>query len=299
MKQSRPPGELSIDVGLVRALLEEQHPDLAHLSLLDVGEGWDNRLFRLDDDLAVRLPRRALSSVLIEHEQRWLPELSRRLPLPIPTPRRIGTPSGQFPWSWSITPWFQGETALRHPPQDPEAAAVALGQFLRALHHPAPADAPHNPWRSVALPQRAASFLEHLQLLEGSADQQSALSLWKHAVSAPPWPGPPVWIHGDLHPGNLVIAGGRLRAVVDFGDLCAGDPATDLSVAWMLLPASSRSMFRAAARGDLATTDDDTWTRARGWALLLGLVFLAHSIDDPAVGSLGRRTIDAILNDCE
>jgi aminoglycoside phosphotransferase (APT) family kinase protein len=235
--------------------------------------------------------------VLIEHEQRWLPELSRQLPLPIPAPRRVGRRTRQFPWSWSITPWFEGETALRHPPQDSEATAVALGEFLRALHHPARADAPHNPWRSVPLGQRASSFLEHLQQLEGSADQQVALSLWEHSVAAPPWPGPPVWIHGDLHPGNLVIAKGRLTAVIDFGDLCAGDPATDLSIAWMLLPASSRSTFRFAARGDLDPIDDDTWTRARGWALLLGLVFLAHSVDDPAMGALGRATIDAILND--
>jgi aminoglycoside phosphotransferase (APT) family kinase protein len=297
MDRSKPSAEIAIDRALVRALIEEQHPDLAHLSLVDAGEGWDNRLFRLGDDLAVRLPRRALSAVLIGNEQRWLPDLSRQLPLPVPAPRRIGRPNEHFPWPWSITPWFPGATALQHPPQDPEETARALGQFLRALHHPAPVDAPLNPWRSVPLGQRASSFLEYLQALEGVADQHSVLALWKLAVAAPQWAGPPTWIHGDLHPGNLVVDGRGLSAVIDFGDLASGDPATDLSVAWMLLPAASRSIFRASAGASGGSIGDDTWLRARGWAVLLGLVFLGHSRNDAAMGALGQTTIQAVLSD--
>ena len=152
---------------LVRALLQEQHPDLLDLKLVDIGEGWDNRLFRLGDDLAVRLPRRAASAHLIEHEQRWLPSLSGRLPLAVPVPRRTGLPGHRFPWSWSITSWFPGQTALKAPPRDLEATAVALGQFLGALHQPAPPDAPHNPWRGVPLGDRDKALREHLRQLDG------------------------------------------------------------------------------------------------------------------------------------
>ncbi len=125
--EPKPPAEVAIDAPLVRALLQEQHPDLGDLKLVDIGEGWDNRLFRLGDDLAVRLPRRAASARLIEREQRWLPSLSERLPLAVPVPRRTGRPGHRFPWPWSITSWFPGQTALMAPPPDPQATAVALG----------------------------------------------------------------------------------------------------------------------------------------------------------------------------
>jgi aminoglycoside phosphotransferase (APT) family kinase protein len=196
---AKPAAEVTIDGSLVQALLQEQQPDLAHLSLIEVGEGWDNTLFRLGDDLAVRVPRRAASAALIEHEQRWLPRLSSRLPLPVPAPVRVGRPCCGFPWSWSVVPWFPGQTALLAPPQ--------------------------------------------------------------------------------------------------FGDLAAGDPATDLSVAWMLLPPPARPTFFASARGALDPLDADTLMRARGWALALGLAYLANSQDDEAMGALGRAAINSALSD--
>src|SRR5687768_17040790 len=198
----KPPAEVTIDPSLVRALLQEQHTDLAQLALIDVGEGWDNKLFRLGDGLAVRLPRRAASAALIEHEQRWLPGLSERLPLPVPVPLRVGRPGSGFPWSWSVVPWFPGQRALLAPPEDFENAALALGEFLHALHRPAPEDAPHNPWRGVALTARTDTLRAHLQQIEGLVDRMAVLDLWTRALSATPWPGPPMWIHGDLHPGN-------------------------------------------------------------------------------------------------
>jgi aminoglycoside phosphotransferase (APT) family kinase protein len=292
----KPPAEVTIEASLVRALLQEQHPNLAHMALIDIGEGWDNKLFRLGDDLAVRLPRRAASAALIEQEQRWLPRLSPRLPLPVPVPLRVGRPGSGFPWCWSVVPWFAGETALVAPPQDPAPMVAALGQFLRALHQPAPDDAPHNPWRGVPLATRTNNVREHVQQLDGLVDGIAVLSLWAHVVSAPAWSGPPMWIHGDLHPGNLLISGGRLSAVIDFGDLAAGDPATDLSVIWML-PPSTRSIFLASIRGKFNATDDDTWMRARGWAVALGLAYVASSRDDEAMGELGRAMIDAALHD--
>jgi len=290
----KPPAEVTIGPSLVRALLQEQHTDLAELALIDIGEGWDNKLFRLGDALAVRLPRRAASAALIEHEQRWLPRLSPRLPLPVPVPLRVGRPGSGFPWSWSVVPWFAGESALVAPPQEPAPIAAALAQFLRALHQPAPDDAPYNPWRGVPLATRTKTVREHVRQLDGVVDSVAVLDLWEHVVVAPSWSGPPMWIHGDLHPGNLLISGGRLSAVIDFGDLAAGDPATDLSVIWML-PASVRSIFLAP--GQLNATDDDTWIRARGWALAFGLAYLASSQDDEAMGALGRAVIDAALHD--
>jgi len=292
-----PPAEVAIDSSLVRKLLQQQHQDLVHLPLVDVGEGWDNRLFRLGEDFAVRLPRRAASAALIEHEQQWLPVLAPRLPLPIPVPLRVGRPGCGFPWSWSIVRWFNGESAARMPPEDPFSTAVTLGRFLLALHQPAPSDAPHNPWRGVPLAARTEAMQIHVQQVQGLVDRGAVLDLWQRAVSAPPWSGPPLWIHGDLHPGNLLVANGHLSAVIDFGDLAAGDPATDLSVIWMLLPAAARPTVLASARGRHNTIDDATRTRARGWALALGLAYLANSLDHAGLGELGQRTIDAALKD--
>jgi len=293
---TRPPAEVTIDRPLVRALLQEQHADLAQVPLTRIGEGWDNALFRLGDDLIVRLPRRALSATLIEHEQRWLPILSPRLPLPVPVPLRVGRPGHAFPWAWSIAAWLPGETALAAPPQDVAGAAVDLARFLRALHQPAPAEAPHNPWRGIPLAARTHALMSHLEQLDGLIDRTAALRLWDDALSAAPRHGPPVWIHGDLHPGNLLVCHGRLSAVIDFGDLTAGDPATDLSVLWML-PAPVRSTGFAAARSELGDLDEDAWTRARGWALALGLAFLANSRGDEPMAALGRRTVTAALDE--
>ena len=144
---------------------------------------------------------------------------------------------------------------------------------------------------------RTSSFLNHLQQIDGLVDRGDVLELWNRALSAPLWPGPPLWIHGDLHPGNLLVSDGRLSAVIDFGDLAAGDPATDLSVMWMLLPPVTRSAFRASARGKFNPLDDHTLLRARGWALALGIDYLASSQDDEAMGTLGLATVNAALND--
>ena len=299
----KPAAEVSIDTSVVRALLEEQHADLAHLSVIEVDEGWDNKLFRLGEDLAVRMPRRAASAALIEHEQRWLPRLSPRLPLPVPAPLRVGRPGSGFPWSWSVVRWFPGQSALLAPPRDvattatTATTAIALGRFLRALHQPAPEDAPQNPWRGVPLAARAKTTQAHLQQLEGLVARGAVLGLWERVLSTPAWCGPPLWIHGDLHPGNLVVSGGRLSAVIDFADLAAGDPATDLSVAWMLLPPSARQTFFTSAREEFDPLDAHTLMRARGWALALGLAYLANSRDNEAMSALGRATIDNVLSD--
>ena len=288
----KPAADVVVDPSLVQALLHEQHPDLAHLAPVKVAEGWDNALFRLGDELAVRLPRRAASAVLIEHEQRWLPHLSRRLPVPVPVPVRVGVPSQMFGWTWSVVRWLPGQSLLQAALPDLIATGAVLERFLRALHHPAPVDAPRNPWRGVPLDARTAALHKHLQQLDGVVDRAAVLSLWDRALSATPWPGPPLWLHGDLHPGNLLVSDGHLSGVIDFGDLTCGDPATDLAVLWML-PRSMRWRVEAWA-GD---EPDALRMRARGWALALSLAYLAHSGDDAAMASLGHKTIRAALDE--
>lgn len=291
--ETKPAADVVISAPLVQALLREQHPDLAHLTPVKVAEGWDNALFRLGSELAVRLPRRAASAKLIEHEQQWLPHLSSRLPLPVPVPVRVGAPSEMFRWAWSVVQWLPGQSLLHAASLDPVASTTMLERFLRALHHSAAADAPRNPFRGVPLDARTAALHEHLQQVDGIVDRSAVLSAWDRALSAPPWSGPPLWLHGDLHPGNLLIGDGRLTGVIDFGDLTSGDPATDLSVRWML-PRSMRERFDAWPADDQR---DASRMRARGWALALGVAYLAHSRDDAEMASLGRNTINAALNE--
>jgi aminoglycoside phosphotransferase (APT) family kinase protein len=289
-----PAAEVDVDEALVRSLLAEQHPDLLGLDLQPLANGWDNVLFRLGDDLVVRLPRRQLAVPLVEHEQRWLPELAPRLPLPIPAPVRTGRPGAGYPWPWSVVPWFPGASALDAPPHDLAVAAEQLGAFLRALHEPAPAAAPPNPYRGIPLADRDERTLVALDALAGDVEADEVRAVWSELRDAPAWDGPPVWVHGDVHPGNLVVDRGELAAVIDFGDLTAGDPACDLAVAWMLLPPEHRPPFRAAAG---AADDDHLWTRARGWALALGVVTLASSRDNPRYERHARRTIANVLTD--
>ena len=291
-----PPAEIDIDEALVRALLHAQHPDLASLSLVAVGEGWDNKVFRLGPDLAVRLPRRESTVALIEHEQRWLPELAVRLPLSVPVPIRVGRPGAGFPWPWSVVRWFPGQTALAAPPDDLLPVATTLGRFLAALHQPAPPDAPHNPVRSIPLDARTKRLHEHLDQLHNSVNRERVLAVWDRLVVTPRWPGPPLWIHGDLHPGNLAVDDGQLAAVLDFGDVASGDPATDFAVMWMLFqPPHREAMFTASGRSRTNPADEHVWRRARGWALAMGVAVLAVGGADDPLAELGHQTVAAAL----
>jgi aminoglycoside phosphotransferase (APT) family kinase protein len=291
-----PAAEVSVSPELVRRLLEAQQPDLAHLPVQLMAHGWDNLMYRLGDELAVRLPRRAVAARLIAHEQRWLPVVAPRLPLPVPAPVRAGRAALGYPWPWSIVPFLPGQLAAREPPADPAAAAASLGRFLAALHVPAPPDAPANPVRGVPLAERTAAVTGNLGIVGGLVDRGTAMRAWRAALATPAWDGPPVWLHGDLHPANILVHRGRVSGVIDFGDITAGDPATDLSVAWMLLPADCRGAFRASYHAACGHADgDDIWARARGWALALSLACLASSADNPLMAAVGRHGIGAVL----
>lgn len=292
-----PAAEVDVSPDLVRRLLEVQHPDLAHLPIEVMANGWDNVMCLLGDDLVVRLPRRELAAKLLVHEQQWLPVLQPKLPLPIPAPVRVGGPYLDYPWHWSIVPFLPGQVASQNPPADLHDAAVSLGEFLGALHEPAAPDAPANPFRGIPLADRHSSDIQNLNLVGSLVDGTAVMRLLDGALAAAAWDKPPVWLHGDLHPANILVHGGRISSVIDFGDITAGDPATDLSVSWMLLPAELHDVFqdayRAAGRSEL--DDVDLWARARGWALVLSLAFLAHSADNPQLAEIGHRTISAVL----
>jgi aminoglycoside phosphotransferase (APT) family kinase protein len=264
-----PAAEIVIDEPLVERLLRAQHPDLADQSLRFVASGWDNAIYRLGEDLAVRLPRRALAAGLIEKEQRWLPEFARRLSTTIPAPVRIGAPSTEFPWSWSVTPWLDGDLAQF----DAAGSLVSdLARFIRELHIAAPASAPTNPVRGVPLADRREVILDRLKS-EPIPRRTEVTKLWLASAATDPWDGPAVWLHGDLHPSNILTRSGRLTAVLDFGDLTAGDPATDLAIAWLLFDHAGRERFRAEL-----DYDDNTWQRSKGWAIIFASLAIGGDV---------------------
>ncbi len=286
-----------MDGWLVRRLLRSQHPDLAELALRPVGAGWDNVVFRLGTDLTVRVPRRALGARLIESELTWLPELATRLPLPVPTPVRVGEPGEGYPWRWAVCRFVPGQALGSRELAGPPGlqAAEELAGFLTALHVPAPADAPRNPFRGVPLAERDDALRTALADLPQDLPQDLGAPLqraWSAAVATPAHRGAGVWLHGDLHGLNVLAAGDRLTGIIDFGDLCAGDPATDLAVGWLVLDSPARAHLRRAL-----APDESAWARGRGWALFLGVMFLAHSRDSPVNRGIGTRALREVLAD--
>ena len=300
-----PAAEVEVSADLVRRLLAGQHPDLARLPVEFLANGWDNELYRVGDGLVARLPRRALGAEIIKNEQRWLPGLAPRLPLPIPYPERTGVPAHGYPYSWSVVPYLPGVPAAQASSFDPAGAAAVVGRFLGALHVPAPADAPANPFRGVPLAERAGTFAANLAVVTSQASQDhverdAVLRVWVAALATPVYDGPPVWLHGDLHPANILVDDGQVSGVIDFGDITAGDPAGDLAVAWMLLPPAWHAGFWSAyqaAGGAGGRASDALRARAKGWALNLAIVLLAHSEDNPVLLDVGRRTLRAVLKD--
>jgi aminoglycoside phosphotransferase (APT) family kinase protein len=259
---------MEITAHLIAELLREQHPDLAGLPLTLGARGWDNQLWRLGDDLAVRLPWATEDAdELLLKEHALLPALAPRLSLPVPVPQRLGQPSVRFPRSWIVTTWVAGDPADRVPVTRGAEAADALAAFLAALHQPAPHDAPagrHNTGGSLADSDRGFAHLLAEATDRGlMADPDAVRAVWADAVAAPGWTGPPLWLHGDLHPANLLTSDGSFCGVIDFGDMCAGDPACDLAACWLVLPDGVIGRFH---QGYSPAADAATLRRARGWA---------------------------------
>lgn len=294
--QNVPAAEIEVTEQLVRALVAEQHPDLADLPIVPVTNGWDNAIVRVGDHLVARVPRRRLGADLVEHEHRWLPGLAARLPIPIAAPVRIGLPSTTYPWRWSICPWFDGDVAadavLRHPTQE----ARRLGAFVAALHTPAPDDAPSNPFRGQPVADLLPRVQANVDALGDDVDAAAVRSRLAALVDVAEWEGPPVWLHGDLHSANLVASQGAIGAVLDFGDITSGDPAVDLAIAWMLFGPDDRETFRNAAGGG-APIDDATWSRGQAWALHFALLYLLHSGDSDRFRRMGTELLATVLAD--
>jgi aminoglycoside phosphotransferase (APT) family kinase protein len=288
-----PAAEVEVTVELVGLLLADQRPDLADLDISALASGWDNFTFLLGSELVARFPRRQVAVELIANEARWLPEVAARLPLPVPYPVFVGEPGRGYPWIWYLAGLLPGEPAAPGLDLDLEGCAADLGGFLRALHHPAPPGAPVNLVRGVPLAKRDRATRERLELLSEWIDTEAALDRWATALAVPIYDGGPVWIHGDLHPNNLLVLDGLISGVVDFGDITSGDPATDLAVAWMLFPERQRRRFRDA----YGKGDDASWERARGWALSLASAHLAHSADNARMGEIGLVTMERVLTD--
>ncbi len=310
---------MDVTADLVAALLRDQMPDLAERPIAFGARGWSNQLWRLGDDLAVRLPWQAdTADALLLAEHTWVPALAPTLPLPVPVPQRLGRPSERYPRPWIVTTWLPGTPADRAPITGGDAAADALAAFVTALHRPAPAGAPTGRRRGGPLAEVARGVGWQLRRItrlcraaaaeavagadpEPLPDRAGIRAVWEDARAAPGWGGPALWLHGDLHPANVLTAGGDLTGVVDFGDLCGGDPALDLAAAWILLPdLDAIARFRAACP---LAADDATWRRARGWAVwrACGSLTVATagppggkpSWGPPAVASLRRLVASA------
>lgn len=293
--EAPPPIEVPpIDVPLVRRLVAAQFPRWAGLPIRPVDDdGWDNRTFHLGDTMSVRLPSAPGYAPQVDKEDRWLPVLAPRLPLPVPTPVGRGRPGEGYPFPWSIRSWIEGRAARVERITDLTAFARTLAGFLTALHRTEPTGGPpagaHSAFRGAPLSTYDPETRRAIAALGDRLPVDTVTEIWTLALRSA-WTGPPVWFHGDVAAGNLLVRAGRLAAVIDFGCCGTGDPACDLAVAWTLLSGTSRSAFRAAL-----AVDDGTWARGRGWALWKALIRLDDP--DPVRAAEARHALDAVLGE--
>ena len=293
--QQMHPNEVITDVLLVRSLLTSQFPQWANLAIQPVrSAGTDNSIFRLGNDMLVRLPRIDWALGQVDKEHEWMPRLAPHLPLSIPTPLAKGKPDEGYPYNWSVYKWLEGDNASIDKILDPCQTATELAQFITALQlidtTGGPLAEEHN-LRGVPLKNRDKITRESIANLKGMIDTNAALAVWEEALQAPEWNNKPVWFHGDLLIGNVLFVRGRLNAVIDFGGLGIGDPACDLMIAWSLFSGESRDVFR-----ERLNVDDATWARGRGQALSQAVIFIPYYLNTNPVGvGYARRMIEEIL----
>ena len=289
--------EVATDESLVRDLLTAQFPEWSELPIERVEPGGtDNAIYRLGEDVAVRLPLLRQNADRLKKERRWLPKLAPLLPLAVPTPVAVGKPGQGYPFEWSVYGWLEGETATLDRLADPFQTATDLASFVAALQLIDPTGGPapgaHNAGRGAPLATRDASVCRAIGGLRDELDVSAVTAAWERALEAPVWQDKPVWIHGDLDSRNMLARNGRLSAVLDFGCLGVGDPACDVAVALKLLPEHARGTFCAAL-----TVDEATWVRARGWVLSQAVNALAYyTLETNAVLVLeARRWLSEVL----
>ncbi len=278
---------------LVGRLIARQFPQWADLPIQPVEPGgWDNRTYRLGDRMTVRLPSAAHYAAAIDKEQIWLPRLAPQLPLPIPTPLARGEPDEEFPWPWSVYAWLDGDVASPERIIDEDRFAADLAAFLRALQRMDTSGGPSSAFRGGSLDRWDAQFRSALSRLHNEIDVEAAAAIWTEAITAP-MAHEPVWFHGDVAAGNLLVRDGRLCAVIDFGGLAVGDPACDTTIAWTFFSPASRTVFRAAL-----APSDDVWSRGRGWALWKGAIILARLIDTNELEAASAGyAVDQLIDD--
>ncbi|MFI7231946.1 aminoglycoside phosphotransferase family protein [Nonomuraea angiospora] len=292
-----PDGRAGIDASLVKRLIEDQFPQWGELPVTPVEvDGWDNRTYRLGEEMTVRLPTAAGYAPAVDKEHRWLPVLAPSLPVAVPVPLAKGVPGAGYPFDWSIRRWLDGQTATLDRVDDPCAFAESLAEFLLALQRVDATGGPragaHSFYRGAPPAHYDEQTRRALAALDGELDTGLASAVWEAALEAT-WSGPPVWFHGDFAAGNLLVRDGELAAVIDFGTSGVGDPACDLVIAWTMLSGDSREAFRQVAGQDRAM-----WARARGWALWKALIVLAEKIGtDEEQAAVQRRVIDEVLAD--
>lgn len=287
--------EVATDAAIVRRLLAEQFPHWAELPLRPVpSAGTDNAIYRLGDEMSVRLPRIHWAVGQVAKEREWLPKLAPHLPLMLPVQLAVGAPAEGYPYQWAVYEWLPGQNAQLGQLADPEQAARDLADFIRALQRIDTSGGPHaaeHNLRGVPLHTRDAATRQALAELHGMFDAAQSIAVWEQALRAPEWDRAPVWFHGDLLPGNLLFQEGRLHAVIDWSGLGVGDPAPDLMSAWHLFSGQSRAAFRHALG-----VDDATWARGRGHALSQAVIFIPYYLATNPVGvAQARRAVEQIL----
>jgi aminoglycoside phosphotransferase (APT) family kinase protein len=284
-----PDAEVLVDEVLMREILAKQFPELANLPIRHIGEGFDNFLFQLGDDLVARMPRRARGVEPIENELRWLAVAAQHVTLATPLPLVAGKPGPNYAWPWMIGSLIEGVAGDEVDDETLFGSSRALGTFTRELHVTAPDNAPKNPWRSIPLAQRSNDLETRLLDLRSDVDAPRVWSHFERARAARPWSDPATWLHGDLHPGNLIFRDGVLVGVVDFGDLCAGDPATDLAGALLTLPYDALETFFATYGVD----DEATLARTIGWAVIFGTLMVGLGrVSRPRYMKVGQRALE-------
>lgn len=290
-----------ISLALVTNLIRQQFPQWAHLSIKSVEvSGHDNRTFRLGSEMLIRLPSAQCYAAKVAIEQKWLPKLAPHLSFAIPKPLAMGQPSKDYPFNWSVYQWIEGDSANSLIIEDKYLLQIALSlaQFLNELHKidiaGAPVAGPHNFFRGGPLSTYDAETKSALDQLKDVIDVNLAAAVWQKALNSK-WTQNPVWIHGDLSVGNILIQNNQLVAVIDFGGMAIGDPSCDLVIAWTFLKGESRKLFKSQLN-----LDADTWARARGWALWKALITLAAIQDKNSLESVKQlQIITEILNEHE
>jgi aminoglycoside phosphotransferase (APT) family kinase protein len=290
--------QVEIDAPLVRALVRSQFPELARLRPRRVRSGGtENAVFRLGDELSLRLPLRPSAVDSLRKEIRWLPEIARHCRLPVPEIVAVGEASQGYPFPSAVVRWLRGDDALTARFASLDETADALADFVAGLRAADPMSVPPPSTegfvRGGPLTERESSVDAALPRCTGLLDVSAAASLWADGLAAPEWTGPPVWLHADLIPGNLLVVDGRLAGVLDFGAMASGDPAYDVTPAWNILDPPSRRRFRAAL-----DVDEATWRRARGLVVSGAILAIPYYLrTNPAMVATARRGLEQVLAD--